>query len=125
MRLSNNKLKPDDETSLEKFETLNTLSLITCSQDHIMPVELEQALIQFIEVCLDYRVSATTSHFITQLIASNDSTLEGRSTLSSLSGLKAHVINTLIRQQVISRMNELAHEHERTGSSLDKKLYLE
>lgn len=112
MRLSNNKLKPDDETSLEKLDTLNTLSLITRQQDHSLPDELAKALIQFIETCLDYRVDET-QHFITQLMSTNNSKTEQKLTLSSVTGLKSHVVNTLIRQQVISRMNELAHKHER------------
>lgn len=118
MRLSNKKLKPDDEKSLEKFDTLNTLSLIANEQDYSMPDELEQALIQFIDTCLDYRVDdQTTQHFISQLVNSNDSKTENKLTLSSVTGLKTHVVNTLIRQQVILKMNELARAHELKGAA--------
>lgn len=117
MRLSNKKLKPDDGVSLEKFDTLNALSLIANEQDHSMPDELEQAIIQFIDICLDYRVDDSPMHFISQLMSSNDSKTENKLTLSSVTGLKTHVVNTLIRQQVILKMNELARAHELKGAA--------
>ncbi|GAB7224771.1 hypothetical protein VoSk93_39900 [Vibrio owensii] len=114
----------NEQPSLEKFDTLNTLNLITNQVDFVMPVELEKALIQFIVTCLDYKVDKGGAHFITQLVQSNSGSTDRGITLSSISGLNNHVINTLIRQQLICKMNELANEHDRTGASFDKKLYL-
>lgn len=116
------KPKVSEQPTLEKFDTLNALSFITNQDDHVIPHEFEQALKHFIDTCIDYKVDSKSTNFINQLLQSNDGKTEASVTLHSVTGLKQHVINTLIRQQLICKMNELAKEQERNGESLDKKL---
>lgn len=116
--------KVNEQPSLEKFDKLNALSAITQPDDYELPEELKRALVKFIDTCIDYKVDGQQVHFINQLLQSNDSKNERSITLQSISGIKTHVINSLIRQQLICKINELASEHDRTGGSFDKKLQL-
>jgi hypothetical protein len=116
--------KFSEQPSLEKFDKLNALSAITQPDDYELPEELKHNLIKFIDTCIDYKVENHSTHFINQLLQSNDSNNERSITLTSITGIKSHVINSLIRQQLICKMNELASEHDRTGDSFDKKLQL-
>ncbi|MDS1861230.1 hypothetical protein QX220_06195 [Vibrio vulnificus] len=113
MRLTD-KLVKDDCPTLDKFETLNALSEITGQYDHIMPPQLRQALESFIEVCMDYRVDESgVKHFITSVADSSELSAEAKVSLSSLTGLRPHVVNTFIRRALIDHYTELAKEQER------------
>ncbi|PMO04342.1 hypothetical protein BCT19_01270 [Vibrio splendidus] len=116
---------PTNLPSLEHFDVLNTLSLITKPDDYVMPEELELAIENLIDVAFEYRLNSAPTHYINQLLKSNNKTTELSVSVSSLTGVKGHVINTKIRQALIAKMNQIAHEHERKGDSLDKKLYVE
>ncbi|HAS6346754.1 TPA: hypothetical protein I7241_02120 [Vibrio vulnificus] len=114
MRLTDNKLKKDDCPTLEKFETLNVLSEITGQYDHTMPPQLRQALESFIETCMSYRVDESeVKHFITAISDSTERATESNVSLSAITGLRAHVVNTFIRRALIERYTELAKEQER------------
>ncbi|UOE82172.1 hypothetical protein LTQ03_15695 [Vibrio splendidus] len=102
--------------SLEQFDELNTLSLITKPDDHIMPAELEEAFTKFIDTLYDYRVERAGTHYVEQLIRSNDSKTESNITLASITGLNTYVVNTLIRQMLIEKMNALSEERLRDNS---------
>nr|OEF71857.1 hypothetical protein A152_13605 [Vibrio tasmaniensis 1F-187] len=113
-----------DTPSLEQFDELNTLSLITKPDSHIMPVELEKAFNHFIEKAYDYKVEKAGAHYVNQLIRSNGSKTETNVTLASITGLQTHVVNTLIRQMLIGKMNELADDTQRNnnGECFDKSI---
>ncbi|HDY7528531.1 TPA: hypothetical protein RQJ59_001789 [Vibrio vulnificus] len=104
-----------------KFDELNALSRVTQPDDHKMSVELEEALAHFIDTCIDYRLdNQHSTHYINQLVAANQSDIERNISLSSMTGLKPHVINTFIRQQLVSKIKELANERDRVGGSFNK-----
>ncbi|MEZ8966369.1 hypothetical protein AB6E53_06715 [Vibrio breoganii] len=105
-----------DTPSLEQFDELNTLSLITKSGDYITPIELETAFTNFIEKAYEYRVERAGAHYVNQMLKSNDSKTETNVSLASITGLNSHVVNTLIRQMLISKMNALADETQRNNN---------
>ncbi|HCG9752631.1 TPA: hypothetical protein NKQ52_005064 [Vibrio parahaemolyticus] len=114
MRLTDSSLKKDDCPTLEKFETLNVLSEITGQYDHTMPAQLKQALESFIETCMDYRVDESGGkHFISAIADSNDYATEAKVSMSALTGLRPHVVNTFIRRALIEHYTQLAKEQER------------
>ncbi|HDY7968047.1 hypothetical protein ABRZ79_04830 [Vibrio vulnificus] len=103
-----------DNSVLEKFEMLNVLSEITRSDEHIMPESLRRGLEHFIDTCMDYRVDEQgVKHFITATVESNEKSTESQITVSALTGLRPHVVNTFIRRALIERYTELAKEQER------------
>ncbi len=81
-----------------------------------MPAELEAAFSKFIDTLYDYRVERTGTHYVEQLIRSNDSKTESNITLASITGLNTYVVNTLIRQMLIEKMNALSEERLRDNS---------
>ncbi|MGR5450132.1 hypothetical protein ACP3V3_10270 [Vibrio sp. PNB22_3_1] len=110
--------------SLEQFDELNTLSLITKPDDHVIPEELERAFTNFIEHAYEYRVERAGMHYVNQLLKSNDSKTETNVTLASITGLNTHVVNSLIRQMLISKMNALAEDKQRNnnGECFDRSI---
>ncbi|WP_072610944.1 hypothetical protein [Vibrio vulnificus] len=103
----------DDCPTLDKFETLNVLSEITGQYDHTFPEPLKQAFERFIETCMDYRIDESgVKHFITGIVDSNENVAESKVSLSAITGLRPHVVNTFIRRALIERYTELAKEQE-------------
>nr|PMH68768.1 hypothetical protein BCU61_16905 [Vibrio splendidus]PMJ31766.1 hypothetical protein BCU26_02225 [Vibrio splendidus]PMN22117.1 hypothetical protein BCT37_12455 [Vibrio cyclitrophicus] len=99
--------------SLEHFEELNTLSMVTKPDDHVIPRELEKALIEFIELAYENRVEKNGAHYIDQLVNGNSAKIDPNVSLAAITGLHAHVVNTTIRQVLIDKMNKLAEEQQR------------
>lgn len=79
--------------------------------DFIMPAVMEQTLRAFYRACMDYGVD-TRDLYSTLVADAISHTSKGR-LLTALTGLKSEVLDTILREEVIKRFEELAQEKDK------------
>ncbi|MEZ9421146.1 hypothetical protein BCV33_21295 [Vibrio lentus] len=108
---------------LNKFAEQNEKTRKENVGDFVMPDELEKAFKDFVQACIEYRVSKAKNgrgdspDFITSLM---DDKLV---TLTNLTGLSNKVSTTLAREVVIDHFNQLAEQQAKQMNEYERGIF--